>query len=132
MGGREKVEKVVNACKEKNIPIRIGVNAGSLEKDLLERYGGKPTAKAMVESALRHIKILEDLEFYDICVSLKASDLDLCIEAYEEASKTFDYPLHIGITEARNSIFWNNKIKHRTWYTFKRRNRRYFKGIFIR
>lgn len=104
IGGRERVEKVVNACKEKHIPIRIGVNAGSLEEDLLEKYGGKPTAKAMVESALRHIKILEDLEFYDICVSLKASNLDLCIEAYEMASKTFDYPLHIGITEAGTSF----------------------------
>ena len=100
IGGRDRVEKVVNACKEKNIPIRIGVNAGSLEKELLEKYGGSPTAEAMVESALRHIKILEELDFHDICVSLKASNLDLCIEAYEKASEAFDYPLHIGITEA--------------------------------
>ncbi len=100
IGGRDRVEKVVNACKEKNIPIRIGVNAGSLEKELLEKYGGKPTAEAMVESALKHIKILEKLDFHDICVSLKASNLDLCIKAYEKASESFDYPLHIGITEA--------------------------------
>lgn len=100
IGGRDRVEKVVNACKEKNIPIRIGVNAGSLEKELLEKYGGRPTAEAMVESALRHIRILEELDFYDICVSLKASNLDMCIEAYEKASEAFDYPLHIGITEA--------------------------------
>lgn len=100
IGGRDRVEKVVNACKEKNIPIRIGVNAGSLEKELLEKYGGSPTAEAMVESALKHIKILEELEFYDIAISLKASDLDLCIKAYEKASESFDYPLHIGITEA--------------------------------
>lgn len=100
IGSEEKVKAVVDACKEKNIPIRIGVNGGSLEKDLLEKYGGKPTAKAMVESAKRHVEILEKLEFYDICLSLKASDLDLCIEAYEEAAKTFNYPLHIGITEA--------------------------------
>lgn len=100
IGSEEKVKAVVKACKEKNIPIRIGVNAGSLEKDLLEKYGGKPTAKAMVESAKRHIDILEKLNFYDICLSLKASDLDLCISAYEEASKIFEYPLHIGITEA--------------------------------
>lgn len=99
IGGRDRVEKVVNACKEKNIPIRIGVNSGSIEKELLEKYG-KPTAEAMVESALKHIKILEDLNFYDICVSLKASDLDLCIKAYEKASESFNYPLHIGITEA--------------------------------
>ncbi len=100
IGGKDRVEKVVDACKERNIPIRIGVNAGSLEKELLEKYGGRPTADAMVESALKHIKILEDLDFYDICVSLKASDLDLCIKAYEKASESFDYPLHIGITEA--------------------------------
>lgn len=98
IGNEEKVRKVVEACKQHKIPIRIGVNAGSLEKDLL--VNGKPTAKAMVESARRHVEILEKLEFYDICISLKASDLDLCIEAYEEASKEFDYPLHLGITEA--------------------------------
>ena len=100
IGSEEKVKKVVDACKEKHIPIRIGVNAGSLEKDLLEKNNGKPTADAMVESAKRHVKILEDLDFYDICISLKTSDLDLCIEAYEKASCEFPYPLHIGITEA--------------------------------
>ena len=100
IGGIDNVKAVVNACKEKHIPIRIGVNAGSLEKDLLEKYGGSPTAKAMVESARRHVEILEELDFYDICISLKASNLDLCIEAYEEAAKEFNYPLHLGITEA--------------------------------
>lgn len=100
IGDKEKVKAVVDGCKSKNIPIRIGVNAGSLEKDLLEKNNGKPTAEAMVESARRHIKILEELDFYDICLSLKASDLDLCIQAYELASKEFPYPLHIGITEA--------------------------------
>lgn len=98
IGDEEKVRKVVEACKANKIPIRIGVNGGSLEKDLL--VNGKPTAKAMVESAKRHIEILEKLDFYDICISLKASDLDLCIEAYEEAARTFNYPLHLGITEA--------------------------------
>ena len=100
IGGKEKVKAVVDRCKEYNVPIRIGVNAGSLEKDLLEKYGGKPTAKAMVESAKRHVQILEDLDFYDIAISLKASNLDLCIESYEEAAKEFNYPLHLGITEA--------------------------------
>ena len=100
IGGKEKVKAVVDKCKEFNVPIRIGVNAGSLEKDLLEKYGGKPTAKAMVESAKRHVQILEDLDFYDIAISLKASNLDLCIESYEEAAKEFKYPLHLGITEA--------------------------------
>lgn len=100
IGDENRIKQVVNACKEKNIPIRIGVNSGSLEKDLLEKYGGKPTAKAMVESAKRHVDILEKLNFFDIAISLKASDLDLCIEAYEEAAKVFNYPLHLGITEA--------------------------------
>lgn len=100
IGGKEKVKAVLDKCKEYNVPIRIGVNAGSLEKDLLEKYGGKPTAKAMVESAKRHVQILEDLDFYDIAISLKASNLDLCIESYEEAAKVFNYPLHLGITEA--------------------------------
>lgn len=99
IGAEERVKAVVDKCKEKNIPIRIGVNAGSLEKDLLEKYG-KPTAKAMVESAKRHIDILEKLNFYDYALSLKASNLDLCIEAYEEAAKQFKCPLHLGITES--------------------------------
>lgn len=99
IGRREKVEAVVNACKAKGIPIRIGVNAGSLERKILEKYG-YPTADGMVESALHHIKILEDLDFHDIIVSLKASDVSLAVEAYEKASKAFDYPLHLGITES--------------------------------
>jgi (E)-4-hydroxy-3-methylbut-2-enyl-diphosphate synthase len=99
IGKREKVEAVVNAAKKRGIPIRIGVNAGSLEKRILEKYG-YPTADGMVESALHHIKILEDLDFHDIIVSMKASDVNLAIEAYEKASKAFDYPLHLGITES--------------------------------
>lgn len=99
IGSEEKVKAVVDACKKKNIPIRIGVNAGSLEKELLER-DGKPTAKAMIESAKRHVEILEKLDFYDYAISLKASNLDLCIQAYEQAAKEFDCPLHLGITEA--------------------------------
>lgn len=99
IGSKDRVKAVVDKCKENKIPIRIGVNAGSLEKDLLEKYG-KPTAKAMVESAKRHIDILEELDFKDYLLSLKASNLDLCIEAYEEAAKTFNCPLHLGITES--------------------------------
>ena len=98
IGQEDRVKKVVEACKTHKIPIRIGVNGGSLEKDLL--VDGKPTAEGMIESARRHIEILEKLDFYDICLSLKASDLNLCIEAYEKASQTFKYPLHLGITEA--------------------------------
>ena len=99
IGSEEKVKAVVDSCKAHKVPIRIGVNAGSLEKELLEKYG-KPTAKAMVESARKHIDILEKLDFHDYALSLKASSLDLCIEAYEEASKEFDCPLHLGVTES--------------------------------
>lgn len=99
IGKRENVEAVVKAAKEKGIPIRIGVNAGSLERHILNKYGF-PTADGMVESALHHIKILEDLDFHDIIVSLKASDVNLAIEAYEKAAAAFDYPLHLGITES--------------------------------
>jgi (E)-4-hydroxy-3-methylbut-2-enyl-diphosphate synthase len=99
IGRREKVEAVVKAAKERGVPIRIGVNAGSLEKRILEKYG-YPTADGMVESALHHIRILEDLDFQNIIVSLKASDVRLAIEAYEKAAQTFDYPLHLGITES--------------------------------
>jgi (E)-4-hydroxy-3-methylbut-2-enyl-diphosphate synthase len=99
IGKREKVEAVVNACKEKGIPIRIGVNAGSLEKHILNKYG-YPTAEGMVESALHHIQILEDLDFHDIIVSLKASDVKLAIEAYTKAAEVIPYPLHLGITES--------------------------------
>ncbi len=98
IGSEENIKKVVDACKEKHIPIRIGINSGSLEKDLL--VNGKVTVKGMIESAKRNIAILEKYGFYDICLSLKATDLDLCLKAYEEASKVFKYPLHIGITES--------------------------------
>lgn len=100
IGRREKVEAVVKACKEKGIPIRIGVNAGSLENHLLEKYG-YPTPEAMVESALYHIGILEELDFHDIIVSLKASDVPMVsIEAYRQAAEVIPYPLHLGITES--------------------------------
>ncbi|WP_027414992.1 flavodoxin-dependent (E)-4-hydroxy-3-methylbut-2-enyl-diphosphate synthase [Aneurinibacillus terranovensis] len=99
IGRREKVEEVVQACKANGVPIRIGVNAGSLEKHLLEKYG-YPTADAMVESAIHHIRILEELDFHDIIVSLKASNVPLAIEAYQKAAEAFNYPLHLGITEA--------------------------------
>lgn len=99
IGKREKVEAVVKAAKERGIPIRIGVNAGSLEKRILDKYG-YPTADGMVESALHHIGILEDLDFHDIIVSMKASDVRLAIEAYRKASEAFNYPLHLGITES--------------------------------
>ncbi len=98
IGSEENIKKVVDKCKEHHIPIRIGVNSGSLEKDLLEKYG--VTAEAIVESAKRHVDILERLDFHDIVISLKASDLNLCIKAYELASEIFEYSLHLGITES--------------------------------
>ena len=103
IGSIEKVTAVVDACKEKHIPIRIGVNGGSLEKDILEKYG-EPTPEGMVESAMKHVKILEDLDFHDIVISLKSSNTMLTIKAYELASKTFPYPLHVGVTEAGTAL----------------------------
>lgn len=99
IGARENVEAVVKKCKEKHIPIRIGINSGSLEKEIHQKYG-KPTAQGMMESAQRHVQILEDLHFYDTVLSFKSSDPLLCIEAYKKASEMFDYPLHLGVTEA--------------------------------
>lgn len=103
IGKKENVEAVVQVCKEKHIPIRIGINSGSLEKDIHEAHG-RPTAEGMIESAKRHVQILEDLEFYDICLSFKSSDPLLCIEAYRLAAETFPYPLHLGVTEAGTYI----------------------------
>lgn len=98
IGAEWKVREVVTAAKERGIPIRIGVNAGSLEKHLLEEYG-HPTPEAIVESAQGHIRILEDLDFRDIKVSLKASNVMMTVNAYRLFSSRYDYPLHIGITE---------------------------------
>lgn len=99
IGSKERVKEVVKAALERHIPIRIGINAGSLEKDILEKYG-HPTPEGMVKSALRHIRILEELDFFDIKVSLKASDTWKTVKAYRLLAKKVDYPFHIGITEA--------------------------------
>ena len=99
IGGEEKVRAVVKAAKEAHIPIRIGVNAGSLDKKILAKYG-EVTPEALVESAMQHVKILEDLDFHDLKISLKAHDVPLTLAAYRLMSKTVDYPLHLGITEA--------------------------------
>ncbi len=95
-----KIKDVADACRKKKIPIRIGVNAGSLEKEILENNNGKATSGGMVESALKHIKILEKLNFKDIAISLKASDIDRTVRAYRLLSKKVNYPLHVGVTEA--------------------------------
>ncbi|MGL5052081.1 MAG: flavodoxin-dependent (E)-4-hydroxy-3-methylbut-2-enyl-diphosphate synthase [Cetobacterium sp.] len=99
IGDDNKVEKVVRKAQEKGIPIRIGVNSGSLEKSILEKYG-KPTAAGMVESALYHMRLLEKYNFENIIISLKSSNVKMMVEAYRELSKMCDYPLHLGVTEA--------------------------------
>ncbi len=99
IGNKTKIKEVISAAKNNNCSIRIGVNAGSLERDLLEKYK-EPCPEALVESALRNISIVEDLDFYQFKVSVKSSDVFLSIEAYRQLSKVCDYPLHLGITEA--------------------------------
>ena len=99
IGDKKKIKEVISAAKNNNCSIRIGVNAGSLEKDLLEKYK-EPCPEALVESALRNISIVEDFDFYKFKVSVKSSDVFLSIEAYRQLSKVTDYPLHLGITEA--------------------------------
>ncbi|MDD6024085.1 MAG: flavodoxin-dependent (E)-4-hydroxy-3-methylbut-2-enyl-diphosphate synthase [Oscillospiraceae bacterium] len=98
IGGRDRVKAVVDVCKEKHIPIRIGVNGGSLEKELLEKYG-HPTAEALVESALGHVRLLEEQDFHDICISMKSSSVPTTMAAYRLMDKKTDYPLHLGVTE---------------------------------
>lgn len=99
IGDEDRIKAVVMAAKRKDVPIRIGVNSGSVEKDLVEKYG-HVTVEALVESAMRHVRILENLDFYDICISVKASDTRMAIESYKAVAEKVDYPLHLGITEA--------------------------------
>jgi len=103
IGNEEKIKAVVEEAKKYNIPIRIGVNAGSLEKEILEKYG-KPTPEAIVESAMKHIRILEALDFSEIIISLKSSDVLETIKAYQLLAEKVDYPFHIGITEAGTKV----------------------------
>ncbi len=105
---REQVEEVVKACKEKHIPIRIGINSGSIPKDLLNP-DGSVTVENMMVAAKRHVSILEDLDFHDIVLSFKCSDVDLTIDAYRRAAEVFPYPLHLGVTEA--GTFFTSSIK---------------------
>jgi (E)-4-hydroxy-3-methylbut-2-enyl-diphosphate synthase len=99
IGGRDKIQKVVKVAKERGLPIRIGVNAGSLEKDLLKKYNGA-TAQAMVDSAMRHVALLEEWDFDQIKISIKASDVPRTVEAYRLLASHTGYPLHLGVTEA--------------------------------
>ncbi|MTI67474.1 MAG: flavodoxin-dependent (E)-4-hydroxy-3-methylbut-2-enyl-diphosphate synthase [Firmicutes bacterium] len=108
IGSKDKVKEVVKVAKDYNIPIRIGVNAGSISNKYLEKYGGV-NVDSMIESALSHIGILEAMNFYDIVISLKASDVKLTFDAYSKISELVDYPLHLGITEAGST--WSGTIK---------------------
>ena len=108
IGSEDNVRKVAEACKKRNIPIRIGVNAGSLEKRLIEKYG-HPTPEAMAESAKTHIELLNRFDFDDICLSMKASSVPLTVAAYRLASEEFPYPLHLGVTETGTA--WNGTIQ---------------------
>ncbi len=100
IGSEENVVKVVEKAKPKNIPIRIGINAGSLPEHILKAHGGHPTADGMVEAALEHVRILERLHYLDMKLSIKATDVPLMMEAYRKLSDAIDYPLHLGVTEA--------------------------------
>lgn len=108
IGGEENVKAVADACRARNIPIRIGVNAGSLEPRLLEKYG-HPCPEAMVESAAGHAALLEKFGFYDICLSMKASSVPLTVASYRMAAERFSYPLHLGVTETGTE--WNGTIQ---------------------
>ena len=99
IGAKERVRAVVDACRERGIPIRIGVNGGSLEKELLRRYGGV-TAEALVESAMGHVRLLNECDFDDICLSVKCSNVPVNMQAYRMLHEQTDYPLHLGVTEA--------------------------------
>ena len=99
IGSTERIKAVVDACKEKRLPIRVGVNSGSLEKNLIEKYGGV-TAEGIVESALDKVRIIEDMDYNNMVISIKSSDVMMCVKAHELISEKTDYPLHIGITES--------------------------------
>ena len=99
---------VVSVAKERNIPIRVGVNSGSLERQLVEKYGGV-TAEGIVESALDKVKMIEDLDYDNLVISIKSSDVLMCIKAHEILAQKTDYPLHVGITEA--GTLWSGNIK---------------------
>ncbi len=108
IGSRENVAAVVNAAKERNIPIRVGVNSGSLEKDLLEKYGGV-TAEGIVESALDKVRLIEELGYENLVISIKSSDVLMCVKAHGLLAQRTDYPLHVGITES--GTLWSGNIK---------------------
>ena len=109
IGSNEKIRAVVDCAKERNIPIRVGVNSGSLEKDLIAKYGGHVTAEGIVESALDKVHLIEDMGYDNLVISIKSSDVLMCTRAHELICQQTDYPLHVGITEA--GTMWSGNIK---------------------
>ncbi|MBQ7724002.1 MAG: flavodoxin-dependent (E)-4-hydroxy-3-methylbut-2-enyl-diphosphate synthase [Lachnospiraceae bacterium] len=108
IGGEEKLAEVVKKCRERNIPIRVGVNSGSLEKNLVEKYGGV-TAEGLVESALDKVRMIEKQDYGNIVISIKSSDVLMCVDAYKKIAQKSEYPLHVGITEAGTVVSGNIK-----------------------
>ena len=108
IGGPDKIKAVIDVAKEKNIPIRVGVNSGSLEKEILDKYG-KVTAEGLVESALDKVRMIEEFDYHNLVISIKSSDVMMCVKAHELIAKATDYPLHVGITEAGTIISGNIK-----------------------
>ncbi len=108
IGGSDKIKAVIDVAKERNIPIRVGVNSGSLEKNILEKYG-RVTAEGLVESALDKVRMIEEYDYHNLVISIKSSDVMMCVKAHELMAKSTDYPLHVGITEAGTVISGNIK-----------------------
>ena len=131
IGDIKKIREVISAAKNNDCAIRIGVNAGSLEKDILEKYK-EPCPEALVESALRNIKIIEDEDFFNFKISVKSSDVFLSISAYRQLSKVTDYPLHLGITEVRKFYTWKRQIIDRIRNSSNGGNWRHNKSVFVR
>ncbi len=129
IGGRDKVAAVVHAAKERNIPIRVGVNSGSLEKEQIEKYGGV-TAQGLVESALDKVKMIEDIGYDNLVISIKSSNVLMCIKAHEILAKETNYPLHVGITES-GTVFSGN-VKSGVGHYSLSRDWRYYPRILNR
>ena len=131
IGNKERVQAVVSAAKERNIPIRVGVNSGSLEKNLVEKYHGV-TAEGIVESALDKVHLIEDMGYDNLVISIKSSDVLMCAKAHELIAEKTDHPLHVGITEGGHAAFWKYQIFHRPCADSFQRHRGYHTGILNR
>ena len=128
IGSPDRIRAVVEAAKVREIPIRVGVNSGSLEKDILKKYGGV-TAEGLAESALRNIKYIEDMDYGNLVVSIKSSDVKVNYDAHKILAEATDVPIHIGITEAGTPEKRKDQISHRAWGSSSGRHRRYHESI---